>query len=362
VPRGRSLYIPALAQTSEKIPRVGILSPADSDSTPIFQAFRQGLRDRGYIEGRNIILEFRLAHGDYAAFPKLAAELVNIPVNVIVTDGGLAPVRIAQQASSHIPIVMGAGTPDAVALGLVQSYARPGGNVTGFTLMQTDLTMKRVDLLRTAFPDATAMTVLLNPSNEGAKINFRAADQAARSAGLTIHRLEAADPEKLSGLSPTLLANAPVLVLPDATFWNHRGQILALVEAARLPAIYPEREYADEGGLIAYGPNVPDNFRRAAAYVDQILKGAKAGDLPLQEPAKFDFVVNLKTAKALGITISPAILVRAAVLETHSMSSSDPVTAVALPTAPRLAPWRRPLCWHKSAAHVCATAENPSCY
>jgi putative tryptophan/tyrosine transport system substrate-binding protein len=297
------------AQTSNRIPRVGILSPAESDATPIFQAFRQGLRDRGYTEGRNIVLEFRLAKFDYTALPRLAAELVNIPVDVIVTDGGLGPVRIVMEASSHMPIVMGAG-PDPVAMGLAQSLARPGGNVTGFTLMH-DLSVKRVDLLRTAFPNSTRATILLNPANESSEANFHASEQAARSVGLAINRLEAADLERLSTLNPALLANTPVLVLPDAMFWNHRREILTLVAAARVPAIYPEREYADEGGLIAYGPNVADNFRRAAAYVDQILKGAKAGDLPIQQPAKFDFVVNLRTAKAMGFTLAPAILVRA---------------------------------------------------
>jgi putative tryptophan/tyrosine transport system substrate-binding protein len=299
----------AWAQTSNRIPRVGILSPAESDATPIFQAFRQGLRDRGYIEGRNIVLEFRLAKFDYTALPRLAAELVNIPVDVVVTDGGPGPVRLIKEANSQIPIVMGAG-PDPVALALAESLARPGGNVTGFTLMP-DLTAKRVDLLRTAFPNATRVNILLNPSNEGSEGNFRVTEQAARSVGLTIDRLEAADPEQLRTIDPARLANAPVLVINDAMFWNYRREILALVASARLPAIYPEREYADDGGLIAFGPNVADNFRRAAAYVDQILKGARAGDLPIQQPTKFDFVVNLKTARAMGFTIAPAILVRA---------------------------------------------------
>lgn len=308
---GTAAAWPAVAhgQTSNRIPRVGILSPAESDGTPIFQAFRQGLRDRGYIEGRNIVLEFRLAKFNYTALPRLAAELVNIPVDVIVTDGGPGPVRIVTEASSHMPIVMGAG-PDPVAMGLAQSLARPGGNVTGFTLMH-DLSVKRVDLLRAAFPNSSRATILLNPANESSEANFRATEQAAQSIGLAINRLEAAEVGRLSTLHPALLANAPVLVLPDAMFWNHRREILTLVAAARLPGIYPEREYADDGGLIAYGPNVADNFRRAAAYVDQILKGAKAGDLPIQQPAKFDFVVNLKAAKAMGIDIAPAILVRA---------------------------------------------------
>jgi putative ABC transport system substrate-binding protein len=299
----------ALAQATSRIPRVGIISPAESDTTPIFQAFRQGLRERGYVEGLNIALEFRLARFDYSAFPRLVAELLSIPVDVIVTDGGPGPVRIIKEANNQIPIVMGAG-PDPVALGLAQSLARPGGNVTGFTLMP-DLTVKRVDLLRTAFPDATHVTVLLNPSNEGSEGTFRVTEQAARSVGVATSRLEAADPKQLRMIDPARFANTPMVVINDAMFWNYRRDILRLVVSARVPAIYPEREYADDGGLIAFGPNVTDNFRRAAAYVDQILKGARAGDLPIQQPAKFDFVVNLKTARAMGITIAPAILVRA---------------------------------------------------
>jgi ABC-type uncharacterized transport system substrate-binding protein len=299
----------ALAQATSRIPRVGIISPAESDTTPIFQAFRQGLRERGYVEGLNIVLEFRLARFDYSAFPRLVAELLSIPVDVIVTDGGPGPVRIIKEANNQIPIVMGAG-PDPVALGLAQSLARPGGNVTGFTLMP-DLTVKRVDLLRTAFPDATHVTVLLNPSNEGSEGTFRVTEQAARSVGVATSRLEAADPKQLRMIDPARFANTPMVVINDAMFWNYRRDILRLVVSARVPAIYPEREYADDGGLIAFGPNVTDNFRRAAAYVDQILKGARAGDLPIQQPAKFDFVVNLKTARAMGITIAPAILVRA---------------------------------------------------
>jgi putative ABC transport system substrate-binding protein len=299
----------ALAQVTGRIPRVGIISPAESDTTPIFQAFRQGLRERGYVEGLNIALEFRLARFDYSAFPRLVAELLSIPVDVIVTDGGPGPVRIIKEANNEIPIVMGAG-PDPVALGLAQSLARPGGNVTGFTLMP-DLTVKRVDLLRTAFPDATRVTVLLNPSNEGSEGAFRVTEQAARSVGVATSRLEAADPKQLRMIDPARFADTPMVVINDAMFWNYRRDILRLVASARIPAIYPEREYADDGGLIAFGPNVTDNFRRAAAYVDQILKGARAGDLPIQQPAKFDFVVNLKTARAMGITIAPAILVRA---------------------------------------------------
>jgi putative tryptophan/tyrosine transport system substrate-binding protein len=198
---------------TSRIPRVGIISPAESDATPIFQAFRQGLRERGYAEGLNIALEFRLARFDYSAFPRLVAELLSIPVDVIVTDGGPGPVRIIYEANKQIPVVMGAG-PDPVALGLAQSLARPGGNVTGFTLMP-DLAAKRVDLLRTAFPDATRVTVVLNPSNEGSEGIFRVTEQAARSVGFATTRLEAADPKQLS------IVNDQHRVVGKARWINH---------------------------------------------------------------------------------------------------------------------------------------------
>jgi putative ABC transport system substrate-binding protein len=302
-------FVAHTEQPSSKIPRVGILTPADTDKTPVFDAFRLGLRELGYAEGRNIILEFRLARGDYTAIPRLAGELANVPVDIIVTDGGTTVAQTAASVARTVPIVMGTSG-DPVALGLARSLARPGGNVTGFTLMAPEFTAKRVDLMRAAFPDALAMTFLSNPSNVGADPLFDVTKKTAGALGLAVTRVEAASPEALRALPTDALrrAGAPVLVMPDPMFWNHRRDILELIAAARLPALYPEREYADDGGLMAYGPNVPDNFRRAAGYVDRILHGAKPGDLPIQEPAKFDFIVNLKTAKALGLSIPPLIL------------------------------------------------------
>jgi putative ABC transport system substrate-binding protein len=298
-------------QSSNKIPRIGILSPAENEATPIFEAFRRGLRELGYVEGRNIILEYRFAHGDNTVLRRLAEELPKLPVDIILADSS-ASAQAAAGATRTIPIVMGASS-DPVALGLADSLARPGGNVTGFTGMLPELGAKRVDLMRTAFPDATALTVLLNPSQSSSSALFRITEEIARSLGLTVTRVEAASPEALRALRPEALGRAggPVLVLPDAMFWNHRREILELVSTARIPALYPEREYADDGGLIAYGTNVPENFRRAAGYVDRILRGAKPADLPIQQPVKFDFVVNLKTAQALGLSLPPAILGRA---------------------------------------------------
>jgi putative ABC transport system substrate-binding protein len=294
-------------QPGGKMPRVGILTPAPNDRTPIFEAFKQGLHELGYVEGRNIVLEFRSDRGDASLFPRLAAELVALPVDVIVTDGPAAA-RAAGKATERIPIVMGAG-PDPISLGLAASHSRPGGNFTGFTLMGRELEVKRLDLLHTAFPNVTAVAVLVNPSTG----NLREVEGAAGAMGVRIvANVDAAGPEALLALRPRVFAEATgVQVLADAMFWNHRRAIIALINAARLPAMYPEREYADDGGLMAYGPSVPDNFRRAAGYVDRILKGDKPGDLPIQEPVKFDLIVNLKTAKALGLTIPQSFLDRA---------------------------------------------------
>jgi putative tryptophan/tyrosine transport system substrate-binding protein len=297
-------------QLAPKLPRIGIVSPARSEDTSVFRAFREGLREHGYIEGRNIVLEFRLAHGDYGALPRLVSELVSLPVDVLVTDGGPGVAKLAKDATQQIPIVMGTSGGDPVASGLVTSLSRPGGNVTGLTLMQRELSAKRVDLLKAALPNAKAITILMNPANTGAETNFHASEEAARTAGLAITRIEAASPSALRALQPGQI-RGPLLVLPDAMLWNERRVILAWATAARVPGVFPEREYADEGGLIAYGPNVPANFRRAAAYVDRILKGASAGDLPVEEPAKLDFVVNLKAARGLGILLPDNFVARA---------------------------------------------------
>jgi len=297
----------ARAQQPVKLPRVGILTPADSDKTPIFDAFREGLRDLGYVEGRNIILEFRLAHGDFDLLPGMAEELINLPVDVIVSDAGL---NILAGATRTTPIVAMMGDP--MQFGVVSSLSRPGGNVTGFTFMHRELSAKRLEILHEAFPDISAVAVLRNPST-GATTTLQATEEAARSIGpMTLVTVAAGSVDALRALSPTVFAGVGgVVVLGDGMFWNNRRDIVAVVNAARLPAIYPEREYVEDGGLMAYGTNAPDNFRRAADYIDRILKGAKPADLPVQQPVKFDFVVNLKTAKGLGLTIPPLILARA---------------------------------------------------
>jgi putative ABC transport system substrate-binding protein len=292
-------------QATANIPRVGILSAAESTRTPIFDAFREGLRDLGYVEGRNIILEFRLAHGDFTVLPKLAAELVNLPADIIVADNGLDALA---RATHTIPIVAIMGDP--TFFGVVSSLSRPGGNVTGFSLMHKELSAKRLEMLHAAFLAISAVAVLRNPVTPTSATNFRATEEAARSIGpVTVVEVPAGSSEDLLALRPAIFAGVGgVVVLGDGMFWNHRRDIVALVNAARLPAIYPEREYVEVGGLMAYGTNVPASFRQVAGYVDRILKGAKPSDLPIQQPVKFDFVVNLKTAKTLGLTIPQTIL------------------------------------------------------
>src|SRR6266498_1781969 len=299
--------VPARAQQSAKVPSVGILTPASTDATPIFAGLRRGLRDLGYIEGTTIILEFRFAEGNLDVLPELASELVRLPVDLIVTDGNSAA-QAALKATHTIPIVMGIAA-DALEAGLVTSTARPGGNITGMTLGRLEQTGKRLQLLKQAFSRVTRAAVLLNPKSLATQLSLPVTENAANALGMSINPVPAGSPDELRALDPgRLSATEGLVVIPDAMFWNNRATIIKLANAARVPAVYPEREYADDGGLIAYGPNIPDSFRRAAGYVARILRGTKPGDLPIDEASKFDFVVNLRTARALGFAISADFL------------------------------------------------------
>ena len=291
-----------------RLPRVGVLTPANSSDTLVFQAFREGLHEVDYIDAKTVILDYRLAKGDVGLLPKLAGELIQIPVDVIVTDGTSAAYA-ARDATKTIPVVMGA-IGDPVGSGLVASIPRPGGNVTGMSLRHTELSGKRMQLLKQAFADAVRVSVLINPTDPESGLRLRSTQEVAAALGIQLTMLEARTPEELRGLDPPALEGMDgLIVVATATFWNERAAIIALAAAAKIPAVYPEREYADDGGLIAYGANVPDSFRRAAGYVDRILRGSKPADLPIQQPSKFDFIVNLRTARALGLMPSPAFLV-----------------------------------------------------
>jgi putative ABC transport system substrate-binding protein len=292
------------AQQPGNVPRVGILSPAASETAATLTAFREGIRDLGYIEGQTIALEFRLSKGIMDALPTLAVELARIPVNVIVTDSTSATLA-AFGATRTIPIVMGATGGDPVALGLAKSLARPGNNVTG-TLLLTDLSQKRLQLLKQAFPGAGRIAVLANPKDAISVSEMPRAEMAAAQIGLRLLPFAASTPTELRALAPSALSGCDgLLVMPGGMFWNNRATILGIASMARVPAIYPEREYADDGGLIAYGPNVPAHHRLAAGYVDRILRGANPGDLPINATSQFDFVINLRAARALGLVLPP---------------------------------------------------------
>jgi putative ABC transport system substrate-binding protein len=300
------------AQQPKQIPRIGILTGASVSTTPMFEAFRRGLKDLGYEEGRNITLDFRLAKGEFDRFPALAAELVQLNVDVIITDGGNTAPLAARNATRSIPIVM-AVSGDPVKGGLIASFARPGGNVTGMTLLATELSGKRVELFKEAVPQTRRLAVLRNRANFTSDDYYREAQMAAQTLGIKTQLVDVQNPADLGPSLKSLLPNLPhgLMSLPDAMLWNNRRPIIDFSNKQRLPTIFPEREFTDDGGLMSYGPNVADNFYRAATYVDKILKGTKPADLPVEQPTKFEFIINLKTAKALNLTIPQSVLYRA---------------------------------------------------
>jgi len=277
----------------------------------LWEAFRHGLRDPGYVEGQNIVLEYRFAVGQNERLPALAAVLVHLQVDLLVTSSG-AGAHAAKDATEMIPIVM-ATSGDPVRSGLVASLARPGGNITGLSLMVTELGGKRLELLKEALPHVSRVAVLWNAGNPASPDELRAIETAARGLGLQLQSLAIRHPNELDSVFAAMTREgAEALIAPaDGVFWSHRTRVVTLAAEHRLPAVFEAREFADAGSLMAYGPHVPDNYRRAAVYVDKILKGTKPADLPVEQPVKFEFVINLKTAKALGVTIPPALLFQA---------------------------------------------------
>jgi putative ABC transport system substrate-binding protein len=305
----------AEAQQAAKVARIGYLSTNLAASPHLRDAFRQGLRDLGYVEGRNVVVEFRDAEGKVDRFPALAAELVALKVDVIVAEGGTLGPRVAMQATRTIPIVF-AGAGDPVGSGLVTSLARPGGNVTGLSGIGPELIGKRLELLKQAVPGVDRVAVLRQPVALGertANDMLKAADVAARALGVQPQFIEARDPADLGrAFSDMSSARAGALtVLPANMFLREHRRLVDLAAKSRLPAVYTSREFVDAGGLMSYGASQPDLFRRAATYVDKILKGAKPGDLPVEQPTKFELVINLKTAKVLDLTIPRSVLAQA---------------------------------------------------
>ena len=290
---------------------VGVLLGALSPESNEAQAFRHGLLDAGYVEGRDVVIEWRTANGDYARLPELATQLVQRKVDVIVVQSTSAA-QAAKRATSTTPIVM-ATVADPVGSGLVASLAHPGGNVTGLSTMVVELVAKRLQLLQETLPKVTRVAVLWNPGTPFHPKAIEDLKAVAPSLSIQPKFVAARTPEEFGqAFSAASRARAQALyVIDDSFFVSRRQMLVRLASKARLPAIYGFRLYVDEGGLMSYGANLADHMRRAAVYVDKILKGAKPRDLPIEQPTKFELVVNLKTAKALGITIPQSILLRA---------------------------------------------------
>jgi len=304
----------AEAQHAAKIARIGYLAADRAANPHQHEAFRQGLRELGYVEGRNLVIEYRDAEGKLERFPTLAAELVALKVDVIVASGTLAALA-AKQATRTLPIVFSPAA-DPVASGLVTSLARPGGNVTGLSLLYSELIGKWLEQLKQAIPGVSRVAVLWQPGAFGErteKDNLKRAEVAARALGLQLQFVEARGPENFDrAFSEMTRARAGALtVLSSNMFVSERRRLVDLAAKNKMPTVYPLRDFVDAGGLMAYGPNGADLFRRAATYVDKILKGTKPGDLPVEQPTKFELVINLKTAKTLGLTIPPSLLQRA---------------------------------------------------
>ena len=302
----------ANAQQSGKLPRIGLLFVGEaSPPSPNVEAFRQSLRDLGYVEGKNIVLEHRYAEGKIERLPQLAAELVRLPVDVIVT--ALSPaIQAAKQATDTIPIVFAvSGNP--LATGYVASLAHPGGNITGLSAMDYELSGKRLELLTEALRKVSRVAVLWNPGNGAMVLKMEEVRGAAHVLRVQIKSLEVRQPDDFDRALAALPREHPdaLLTLADPLTLFHRNRIIEMALKNRVPAMYELEEFVEAGGLMSYGPSILDNYRRAATYVDKILKGAKPADLPVEQPMKFDLVINLKTAKQIGLTIPQSVLYRA---------------------------------------------------
>jgi putative tryptophan/tyrosine transport system substrate-binding protein len=305
---------PAFAQAPAKVFRIGTLVPGSRPPGADWKqrwAFLQGLRELGWVEGQNIAIEDRWADAKTERLPALAAELVRMKVDLILTLSWPAAVA-AKQATSTIPIVIVAAG-DPVGTGLVVSLAHPGGNITGLGDLATELSAKRLELLKEAVPTLSRVAVLWNSADGGMTLRFRQIQVAAVKLGVTVRPLGIQEPGDFEQAFAAMAQERPdaLFVIADPLVTSNRKRILDFTAQNRLPAMYEFKSYADDGGLIAYGPSMPDMLRRGAAYVDKILKGARPSDLPVEQPTRFELVVNLKTAKALGLTIPQSILLRA---------------------------------------------------
>ena len=298
------------AQQAGKVPRIGVMAAGAASSPDLTDALRRGLSELGWVEGRNILIEWRYAEGRPERYPALIAELVRLKVDLIVAGGGTPGARAARDATSTIPIVMPV-VGDPVASGLVSSLARPGGNVTGLSMQNTEISAKRAELLREILPKVERVAVLSDPAARTPDLG--ATQAAARSLGLRLQVLSVGRPEEFLGaFEAARNAGAEALiVLASPVFNTYRRRLVDLAAQNRLIAVYEHQEFPYSGGLMSYGPNLEDMNRRAAKYIDKILKGAKPADLPVEQPTVFELVINMKTAKMLGLAIPPAVLARA---------------------------------------------------
>ena len=303
---------PAEAQQPKKVPRIGFLFGSSlSANSARHEAFRQGLRELGYVEGKNIVIDWRSAEEKLDRLPALAADLVYLKVDIIVT-GGSSPTHAAKEATITIPIVM-AQDADPVGSGFVASLARPGGNITGLSTLAPELSGKRLEILKEVVPKLSRVAVLGNSTEPGNAQMLGETERAAVVFGVKLQYVDVLSPKDIETAFRTASkARADtVLELPSFVFNSHRTEIANLEVKSQLPAVYPQREFAEDGGLMSYGVSYTDLFRRAATYVDKILKGAKPAELPVEQPTKFEFIINLKTAKQIGLTIPPNVLARA---------------------------------------------------
>ena len=301
----------AQAQLADKVSRIGFLFYGASGPSPELDAFRQGLRDLGYIEGQNITIEYRFANGQVGRLPELAAELVRLKLDVIVTPGTPASMA-AKRATSTIPIVF-AGVADAIGAALVATFARPGGNITGLTSISAELGGKRLELLKVVAPKASRVTVLYNPADRSNVLVLKELQESSRALGLTLYPLAVRGPDEFEGAFAAMTRERVHALFGAAGVLTteHRKPLVSLAAKSRIPAMWGERQFVEAGGLMSYAVNFYDEVRRAATYVDKILKGAKPADLPVEQPTKFELVINLRTAKALGLTIPQSLLQRA---------------------------------------------------
>lgn len=303
------------AQQPQRVPRVGYLfSFTPVEGRHLWEACRQGLRELGYVEGRNIVLEPRWADGRHERLPELAADLVRLKVDVIVSAATPAS-RVAKAATSSIPIVI-VGVGEPVKAGLIASLARPGGNVTGLSLLTSELSGKRLELLGQVVRNMVRVGILMNPDNPVTAVFLEETRVAAQKLAVQLQPLEARNPREIEHVFDAAPGEraAGLIVFDDPVLWSHRKQIVVLAAKRRLPAMYGYREFVDDGGLMSYGPDRVDHYRRTASYVNKILRGAEPADLPVEQPTKFELVINTKTAKALGLTIPPSLRLQADLL------------------------------------------------